>query len=408
MAGALWRGAGDVGTSSESNIVTAPPSPSRARVDSVDLLRGAVMILMALDHVRDGYSSAHTMGTDLQHTWPALFFTRWVTHFCAPVFVLLAGVGARFQAARGKSRAELSRFLLTRGLWLLVVELVWIHLGMTLDFAWHWTLLQTLWAIGWSMIALSALVWLPPRVVGGIGLAICLGHNLLDGHVGTRADTSLFWRVLEVGGRVQVGEGRDVVFGYPLLAWMGVMAAGYGFGSVFSWEERRRRRFLAGAGFVLVLCFLGLRALDGYGDPSPWATQKNGVFTLLSFLNCTKYPPSLLYLLMTLGPALLALALLDRVRPPSWNPMLVLGRVPLFFYCLHFWVISLSAFAVYGVLYGARVFTFQAMSLPDDVGFPLPVVYAIWAAVILALYGPSRWYAAFKRAHPEKAWLSYL
>jgi uncharacterized membrane protein len=383
------------------------PKPS-TRIDSVDLLRGAVMILMALDHVRDAFSDAHTMGTDLQHTWPMLFFTRWVTHFCAPVFVFLAGASARLQSARGKPRAQLSRFLLTRGAWLLLVEVVWIHLGMTLDFHWRWTLLQTLWAIGWSMIALSALVWLPARAVGAVGVLICAGHNLLDGRVGTRADATLFWRLLEVGGRVQISPDHVVAIGYPLLAWIGVMAAGYGFGELLGLPDGRRRRVLATLGAGLTVAFVALRGGNRYGDPVSWTPQKDAIFTWMSFLNCTKYPPSVDYLLMTLGPAILALALLDRVRASSGNPVLVFGRVPLFYYALHFWLISLSAFGVYLSLYGDRTFSFRAFDLPQDVGFSLPVVYAIWVGVAAALYWPCRKFAGYKRLHPEKAWLSYL
>jgi uncharacterized membrane protein len=366
------------------------------------------MILMALDHVRDAFSDAHTMGTDLGHTWPALFFTRWVTHFCAPVFVFLAGTGARLQAIRGKPRAELSKFLLSRGAWLLVVEVVWIHLGMTLDFEWRWTLLQTLWAIGWSMMVLSALVWLPPRIVGAVGIAICLGHNLLDGHVGTRTEAALLWRFLEVGGRLEPASGHAVVLGYPVLAWIGVMSAGYAFGGLYSLEERRRRRVLIVLGVGLSLAFVLVRLGNRYGDPTAWGPQKDALFTFLSFLNCTKYPPSLDYILMTLGPAIVALALLDSVRASAGNALLVLGRVPLFFYCIHFWVISLSAAAVYGLLYGSRGLSFRAFELPEGVGFPLARVYAIWIAVVMALYWPCRKYAAYKRAHPEKAWLSYV
>jgi uncharacterized membrane protein len=378
------------------------------RIDSLDLLRGAVMILMALDHVRDSYSGAHTMPTDMEHTWPALFFTRWVTHFCAPVFVFLAGVGARLQANRGKQRKELSVFLFTRGAWLLAVELVWIHLAMTADFQWHWILLQTLWAIGWSMIALSALVWLPARVVAGIGIAICVTHNLLDGQVGSRTEATLLWRFLEVGGHIEIAEKHTVLFAYPVLAWAGVMATGYGFGGLFTLEERQRRRALTGLGATATLMFVTLRAVNHYGDPSPWLPQKDNLFTLLSFLNTTKYPPSLDYLLMTLGPAILALAWLDRVRVSPRNFVVVFGRVPLFFYCVHFWLITLSAGGVYLALYGSRALSFRAFGLPEGVGFSLPVVYAVWAAVVVSLYRPCRRYAEFKAAHPDKKWLSYL
>ncbi len=366
------------------------------------------MVLMALDHTRDWYSNAHLMGTELDRTWPALFFTRWITHFCAPVFVFLAGTGARLQALRGKSRSELSRFLASRGAWILLLEVVWIHCAMTLDFRWHWILLQVLWAIGWSMIALAGLIWLPLPVVGAIGVALCAGHDLLDGRVGTRADASVLWRVLEVGGPVPLGENRVLVFGYPILAWIGVMAAGYAFGGLFSLESGRRRRVLAFLGGGMTALFVAVRAFNRYGDPSPWSTQKDGLFTLLSFINCTKYPPSLDYLLMTLGPAILVLAALDRIQVSRRNPFLVFGRVPMFYYLVHFWLISLSARAVYVVTQGSTGWAYALFHRPEGVGYPLPVVYGVWAAVVVSLYWPCRRYAEYKAAHPEKQLLSYL
>jgi uncharacterized membrane protein len=389
--------------------VDPPPAPtrSRPRLDSIDLVRGAVMIVMALDHVRDAFHhlpDGHSVATDLTRTWPALFFTRWITHFCAPVFVFLAGTGARLQALAGKPRGELSRFLVTRGLWLILLELTWIHLTVTLDLRWHWILLQVLWAIGCSMIALAALVWLPVPAIALVGLALCAGHNLLP--FLPRSEVALPWQILEAGGRVQLGPDRTLAIGYPLLAWIGVMAAGYAFGDLLALEPARRRRTLAWLGGAMVTLFVALRVIDGYGDPSPWAVQRSALFSLMSFLNCTKYPPSLDYLLMTLGPAILALALLDGARPSRRNPVVVFGRVPLFYYLMHFGLIACGA-AVETLLRG-RPGALDARDPASAIHHGLPAIYAIWALLVAALYWPCRRYAEYKRAHPERRWLSYL
>ncbi len=222
------------------------------------------------------------------------------------------------------------------------------------------------------------------------------------------ARATLLWKFLEVGGRLELAPDHMVFFAYPVLAWAGVMAAGYGFGELFRREPAARKRLLVWIGAGLTLGFIALRALDRYGDPSPWSPQPGAVHTLMSFLNTTKYPPSLAYLMMTLGPAILALGLLDGARVSRGNFFSVFGRVPMFFYCIHFWVISLSAIAVYLIAYGSRALTFDAFRLPDGVGFALPVVYIAWATIVAALYWPCRRYAEFKGAHPEKRWLSYL
>jgi uncharacterized membrane protein len=367
------------------------------------------MIIMALDHVRDAYSNAHMMGTELDRTWPALFFTRWITHFCAPVFVFLAGTGAYLQSAR-KSRGDLSRFLLTRGLWLLLVEVIWIHLAMTLDIGWHWTLLQVLWAIGWSMIALAGLVWLPTWAIGVIGVAIVAGHNLLP--FPPRMPAPLPWKILEAGGPLRFGENHVVMFGYPLLAWIGVMASGYAFGALLQMKPLKpamRQSMLALIGGGMIMLFVALRLVNRYGDPFPWETQKDATFTFMSFLNTTKYPPSLDFVLMTLGPAILILSLLDRVKVSPNNFVVVFGRVPFFYYVIHFPLISISAFLVYLSQYGKQIFTWHPpFGMPQEVGFSLPVVYAVWVVLVVSLYWPCRRFAEYKRAHPKNRWLSYL
>ena len=362
------------------------------RRDSIDLLRGAVMVLMALDHARDFFHFGPSP-TDHAETTPALFATRWITHFCAPVFVFLAGVGTSLQLARGSTKGELSRWLLGRGLWLVFLELTWMHLAWTLDFRFEFrlNLVQVLWAIGWSMVVLAGLVHLPTWAVGGIALAMIAGHNAFDGVHNDR----WWWYVLHEEGRIRLGGGRSLFVSYPLVPWIGVMAAGYALGPHLS------RRVLLALGAGAVALFVALRLPNLYGDPRPWSPQSSPLFTVFSFVNCEKYPPSLLYLLMTLGPAMLALAALDRVRASPRNPLLVFGRVPLFFYLVHLHLIVLAAIACHYAKVGDALFEIDPRDLPPDFGFPLWAAYLAAAGVVLALYPACRWYGRLKAARPR-------
>ena len=300
-----------------------PKGPARGRVDSIDLLRGIVMVIMMLDHTRDfvHYGSFQFDPTDLTKTNVALFFTRWITHFCAPVFVFLAGTGAYLQVARGKTKKELSRFLVTRGFWLIVLEFTLVRFGATFSLDSSFLgMMQVIWVIGVSMIVLAALIHLPLRAVAGIGIGMIALHNLLDrfqvqGWRGPNSPVPGFWAKLymilhQANEPFPIfGWPSPVVFVlYPLIPWIGVMAAGYAFGAIYQRDAGRRRRLLLLMGSVATLLFIVLRAANLYGDPSSWSRQSTFAFTLLSFLNTTKYPPSLLFLLMTLGPAMLALA----------------------------------------------------------------------------------------------------
>src|SRR5258705_12859437 len=285
-----------------------PAPAARTRLDSIDLVRGIVMVIMVLDHTRDFVHGPALRydPTDLARTSFAIFMTRWVTHFCAPVFVFLAGVSGYLQTMRGKTTPDLSRFLLTRGIWLIAVEIVVLHVlvWFSLDFSFVGPL-QVIWAIGWSMVVLAALVHLPLRVIGVFGIAMIALHNTLDG-VSSQAFP---WMVLHQAGLVMLTASGPLVWvQYPLVAWIGVMAAGYAFGAVYELEAERRIRLVRRVGLFLIAAFVAIRALNIYGDPSPWSVQSTALFTVLSFINTTKYPPSLLYLLMTLGPALVALA----------------------------------------------------------------------------------------------------
>jgi uncharacterized membrane protein len=384
--------------------------PSRLRLESVDLVRGVIMILMALDHTRDFFGNAGQNPTDMATTTPALFFTRWITHFCAPVFFLLTGTGA-FLARRRKSVAELSRFLFTRGLWLIFLELTVVRcLGYQFNFDYQTTLLLVLWALGWSMIALALLVRLPTAVVTVIGVVMIAGHNLLDG----RTPANALWAILHGPGFVLNTPGRVVFASYALIPWIGVTAVGFGLGQVFGWDRERRRAFLLKLGLGMILAFLAIRGLNIYGDPSRWSAQPTTLFTVLSFLNTTKYPPSLLFLLMTLGPAMLFLRAVDGGTPKLLRPALVFGRVPLFYFVLHFTLIHLLAVITCLVRYGSAHWMFESPDLanypftqPPGWGYSLPVVYLVWAVVVVAMYLPCRWFAALKQRRSD-AWLSYL
>jgi len=382
----------------------------RARIESVDVVRGVIMIIMALDHTRDFFGIPGQNPVNLATTTPALFFTRWVTHFCAPVFFLLTGTGA-YLALRRRSPGNLSGFLFTRGMWLIFLEVTLVRcFSYQFNFDYRVTMLLVLWALGWAMITLSALVRAPASVATGFGVLLIAGHNLFDS---VRSANPL-WAILHSPGFV-VNTPEHVVFvAYPLIPWIGVTAVGYGLGQVYSWDADRRRAFLLRLGLALSLAFLVIRGLNIYGDPSRWMRQKSAVFTVLSFLNTTKYPPSLLFLLMTLGPAMVFLWAVDRGTPRALRPARVIGKVPMFYYVLHFALIHLLAVATCYARYGSAHWMFESpdlghypFSAPPGWGFSLPIVYLVWAFVVVAMYPLCRWFAALKQRRSDP-WLSYL
>jgi len=393
----------------------------QARIDAVDLLRGIVMVIMLLDHTRDftHWGALQFDPTDLARTSTVLFLTRWITHFCAPIFVFLAGTSAYLQLSRGKPRAELSRFLWTRGLWLIVLEFTIVRFGVffNLDYS-FFGVAQVIWVLGWSMIALAGLIYLPLRIVGGFGVALVLLHNLLDpiqatqwqGPASSVPDAaSKLWMVLHQQGAFPIaGAGSPIVYVlYPLLPWVGVMAAGYAFGTVYDLDPARRRAILLRLGIGLTAAFLALRALNMYGDPSRWSVQKSAVFTVLSFLNVTKYPPSLLFLLMTLGPAMLALWWFERpVRNAVARALTTFGRVPLFFYILQWYTAHLIGVGLH-LAAGKPLPGPIGGPPPANFGFGLGVTYTAWIAGTLILYPLCRWFAGVK-ARRRQWWLSYL
>lgn len=372
------------------------------RIVSVDLLRGAIMIVMALDHVRDFFMVVPYQPEDLDKSNIALFLTRWITHFCAPTFFLLAGTGIGLTLIRGRTVAEASRFLLTRGLWLVFLEFTVVAIGWRFEFALIPIIPLVIWALGVSMIALALLIRLPSTAIIAIALIMIGGHNLLDGiKPETFGAFSPLWTVLHV----QAPIGDDIFIGYPLIPWIGVMALGFALADVYRWDVDRRRRFLLRAGTAATLGFIVLRATNLYGDAQPWSTQPTGVMTVASFLNASKYPPSLLYLLMTLGPMLIVLALLERAKGTVARWITVYGRVPFFYYILHIYLIHTLAVILARLQGSSAPAMFGEGTQWPGVG--LGGVYLAWVVTILLLYFPCRWFAGLK-ARRKDWWLSYL
>jgi len=399
------------GTAADNSPATAPPPERPPRLDSIDLLRGIAMVLMALDHVRDFFTNVRFDPLDLTQTSTALFLTRWITHYCAPGFVFLAGTAAFLSLSRGRSRGQLSQFLLTRGLWLVFLELTVVRFAWLFNLDYSLSFGQVIWAIGWSMVVLSLLVRFPAIWSAVFGVAIIALHNLTDTiEPDSFGSLSWLWKILHVQEQIQLGSGAVFVTAYPLIPWIGVMAAGYAFGEIVRWEPARRRRAFLWIGGVATGLFLLLRVSNIYGDPSLWEVQPSAHLTILSILNTTKYPPSLLYLLMTLGPAILLLPLLERWRGWLVQALIVFGRVPLFYYVLH--IIVGHALAVLAALASGHDPWFMFANnppweWPEGFGFSLPVVFAIWIGVVVGLYPVCRWFAAVKRKSRSR-WLSYL
>jgi uncharacterized membrane protein len=366
------------------------------------------MVIMALDHVRDYFTNIRYDPLDLTQTSVELFFTRWITHFCAPVFVFLAGTGAFLSKSRGKPVNELSRFLWTRGLFLVVMELTVVRFGWQFNFSLTLLFVQVIWAIGVSMICLAALVRLPLRAIATIGIVMIVGHNALDGVApGTFGPLAPVWIFLHIQQPIPLSGSITLFPFYPLIPWIGVMAAGYAFGSLLLREPERRRKTLLRLGLALTVAFVVLRFANVYGDLHPWTPQKDAVYTFLSFLNTTKYPPSLDFLLMTLGPSIMALAWFERMGKEG-QFFAVYGRVPMFYYVVHLYVIH-ALVVVAGAMEGfdANALLNLFILYPESHGFSLTVVYLVWIGVVLALYPACRWFADLKRRRKD-VWLSYL
>ena len=382
----------------------------RARLNSIDILRGLVMVIMALDHARDYMTIQTVSATDVTKASAALFLTRWITHYCAPVFVFLAGAGAMLSLQRGKPVSEVSHFLWTRGLWLIFLEYVVIRWELTFNWNYLFSMTQVIAVIGMSMIVLSALLRLPPRFIGIAGLLIVGLHNTLDP---IRSNAPL-WLFFFRQGVIPMPNGGIHLVAYPLLPWMGILFCGYWFATVYRLDEQRRRAIVRKLGLGLTLAFVILRFTNVYGDPGPWQMQKSALFTALSFVNCQKYPPSLLFVLMTIGPALILLSYLPDRRSRVWSPMVVFGRVPMFYYLLHLLFIHglvlIYAYAKWGRaewVYTVPGFYPDPKLIPADFGHSLAAGYVLWITVVLLLYPLCRWFASV-RERTRSAWLSYL
>jgi uncharacterized membrane protein len=389
-------------------LVARAADAARPRINSIDLLRGLIMLLMALDHTRDFFGPG---GMDVRNVAdPGLFLTRWITHFCAPLFIFLAGTSAYLYGTRGRTVGEVSRFLLTRGLWLIVIEFTVVRLGWTFSFDLDFFVAQVIWAIGATMVALAALVYLPRWAIGAVALVMIGGHNLLDGiHAEDWGAAGGLWTLLHQRGLLHLGPDTKLYVLYPLIPWIGVMAAGYALGPVFKLDPTARRRWLLGLGTLMSVGFIVLRAINLYGDPAPWVAQSDRLATLLSFLNCEKYPPSLLYLAMTLGPGLLLLAAFEHARGWLADAITTYGRVPFFYYVLHIFVIHALAVAFAWLTVGNAAWLFgdPPLDKPANYGLSLPGIYLVWLLVILTLYPACRWFASVKQRRREW-WWSYL
>ncbi len=427
-----------------STVVDRVAAPPRVRLDGIDAVRGLAMVLMALDHVRDFLQSEPYRATDLTSTTPLLFWTRIATHLCAPTFILLAGAGI-YLAQRRKTPREMAGFLVSRGLCLVLLELTVIRVCWTQSLDLRDIHAAVIWVIGWCMVLMSVMVYLPVPVVAAIGMVIIMLNNLADGITPAHAaeiwpPLGPFWRILHSPGDIPLGAASTLHVAYVIIPWFGVMCAGYGLGAILTLDRPRRRFWLTCLGLFVIADFAVVRGLNGYGEPRPWAVQvvdpatgqhfdpsaapatalaqfpspppppnavPDRLYTVMSFMNTTKYPPSLAFLLMTLGPALLLLAAFDRPLGLWAQPLIVFGRVPLFFYVLHLPLIVACAASVYW--YGRSAEWYGTLEQTQQVGLGLSLgaAYLWWLAVVFVLYLPCWWYAGVK-ARPRSSLLSYL
>lgn len=386
------------------------------RIESIDILRGVVMVIMALDHVRDYFHYGAFSGdpTSLETTTPFLFFTRFITHYCAPVFIFLAGTSA-FLYGQKKTKKQIFKFLFTRGFWLIFLAFVVNNFLWKFDITYSFIILQVIWAIGLCMVLLSFCIFLNLRILLMIGLILVAGHNLLDGIIATGTSfKSIVWYILHQQQFIQIGN-KMVAFVYPIIPWFGLITLGYCFGTLYTktFDVSLRKKWLLLLGFGAIILFFVIRGINLYGDLVPWTNQDTTTKTILSFFKVSKYPPSLSYLLITIGPSLLFLYAIETVKNKITDFFLVFGRVPLFYYFLH--VLVIHILAIIGILiFGgdwknmiltADVFMNAKLS---DYGYSLFTVYMVWIAVIALLYFPSKKYMIYKANNKDKWWLSYL
>ena len=423
-----------VPTREHAATVSAPDTQARRRLTSIDIVRGIVMILMAVDHVRV-FSGVPAGGPT-----PGVFFTRWITHFVAPAFIFLAGTAAYLHGTRLARRSDLARFLFTRGLWLILLELTIVRLSWTFNFDFqNYLLAGVIWVIGCCMILLAGLVYLPIAAIATFGLLVVAGHNVMDfitPGLSESVGSNPIFALLYFGGGFRLGaNGPPLVILYSIVPWIGVMATGYAFGVVMQKPPAQRRAFCFRLGFASVVLFVLFRASGVYGDPRPFrftpppapsasaqtagappptAVRRPQMPRALAFLATNKYPASLLFLLMTLGPMFIALAALDSAHGPMANALASLGRVPLFYYLLHIPLIHLLACIVSLLRAGAidpwLFANHPMMNPPPPPGYTwsLPLLYLVTAVAVVVLYFPCRWFARLKERRRDLSWLSYL
>jgi len=388
------------------------------RITSIDLLRGTIMIIMALDHVRDYFHKDvfYYDPLDLERTSVILYFTRWITNFCAPIFCLLAGTSA-FISGQRKTKKELSLFLFKRGLWLIFLELTVVNFAWFFNFEFTIFLLAVIWALGASMIILSVLIHLPRRIILVIGIVVIAGHNLLNNvHFPQHDALGFTWGFLHDFKIFPIGAHHAVFWAYPILPWAAAMALGYCMGSLYTrdYDPAKRKGILLKIGFGSVILFFIIRAINVYGNIFPWTTQSTTTFSFLSFMNVSKYPPSLDYMLITEGIGLIFLAYTENISNRVSKIISVYGRVPMFYYLLHLYLIHILS--VFGAVYLGYNWSFMTgfqdwlTNLPrmKGYGFNLGIVYLVWIFVVVALYPLCKWYDRYKTVHKEKWWLSYL
>ncbi|MGA2408227.1 MAG: heparan-alpha-glucosaminide N-acetyltransferase domain-containing protein [Bacteroidales bacterium] len=385
------------------------------RIRSIDITRGVVMVIMALDHVRDfiHITSMSQNPLDLQTTTTLLFFTRWVTHICAPTFVLLSGVSAFISFRRQNNLSESRRFLLTRGLWLVFLELTFVTFALWFDIHFRLLLLEVISAIGFSFIILSFLLKLPSRVIGLIGIFIVFSHNLLQGISFPANQISVILSsVLFRPNLMPISNDLAFYSAYPIIPWLGILLIGFGCGEFFKLPGEKRKKLFLKIGLSVLMLFAVIRFINIYGDPSKWASQKSSMFTFLSFINLTKYPPSLLFTLMFIGVAFLILYLSEDVKNRFTEILEAFGRVPLFYFIIHLYIIHSLMFIILiiqGYSWSDFVFGLFKNGRPTTGGgVGLLWIYLIWIGVVVILYPLCKYYGNYKGAHPENIFLRYL
>lgn len=385
------------------------------RLTSIDFTRGIVIVIMALDHIRDLLHTGGVTGDplDLNTTTPGLFMTRFITHFCAPVFVFLAGTSAYLMTRQQNNLLKTQNFLFSRGIWLIFLEIVVVGFGIWWDLKFRTILFQVIFAIGMGFVILSGLIRIQSTVLGVIGLFIVFFHNALPNlEFPNNAFADFVWKLLFHRGFFKLGSEHALIVGYAVVPWLGIMLFGFGFGKVFELEVTKRKQVLLFSGFFALLVFVVLRYFNLYGDPSPWSPKSTFVFSTLSFINVSKYPPSLLYAALTLGIMFFILFLVEGKNNRMTRFFVIYGRVPMFFYLLHWYIVHISMFVMIllqGVTFEQMPFGLMNFGRPaEGVGLDLPYVYLYWASLILFMYPLCKWYGNYKAGNKQKKWLAYF